>query len=456
MDHVSKDPFSPVPTAIEYSRMGKTQGRSHVPDDKQNMTYDAVVIGGGAAGIFAAGRAAEAGSRVLLLERNRRLGKKLSITGNGRCNLTNTGETRDFIENFGANGKFLYRALAEFSNRDLVGFFHQLGIRTREEEDGRIFPAGGGSEGVVNALERYIGRHKVAVRLNSRVSRISINPASRIVAGVEIGNDGPAIKAHNVILATGGLSYPRTGSTGDGYRMAKELGHTIVRLRPALVPLETVEEFPRELQGLSLHDVTVTVLGDKRKIASKVGDLLFTHFGVSGPVILELSGCIVEHLDRNETVAISICLVPDGDTKAKLENGLMRQFTDAGSRSMRTFMRSSLPKALISVVLNLSGIPEEKKCSQITGGERRRLAGILMGLRLTVKGARPIAEAIITRGGIDLKEIDPYTMESKKVKGLFFCGEIMDIDGSTGGYNLQAAFSTAYLAAKGISPSASR
>ena len=415
------------------------------------MTYDVVVIGGGASGMLAAGRAAERGLRVLLLERNERPGKKLSITGNGRCNLTNTDERDEFIENFGRNGKFLYRALTNFSNRDLVAFFHRLGVRTKEEEGGRIFPASDSSENVVHALKRYMKRNEVTVRLDSRAERITVNSASGAVSGVKVRGSKEIFKTKSVILATGGLSYRATGCTGDGYSMAKELGHTIVPLSPALVPLETEEKFPKDLQGVSLKNVKVTALSGNRRIASESGDLLFTHYGVSGPVVLALSGLIVERLARNEDekVAVSINLQPALE-RAALEKRLIDELAGSGGKSICTVMRRVLPRSLVPVFMKSIGVPGNKTCSQITSDERKRLTSLMMDLRLTVRKPRPIDEAIITRGGIDVNEINPRTMESRKVKGLYFCGEIMDIDGSSGGYNLQAAFSTACLAAMSV------
>jgi len=413
------------------------------------MTYDVIVIGGGAAGMLAAGSAAEKGARVLLLERNARLGKKLGITGDGRCNLTNTDERDEFIRSFGANGKFLYRAFAAFSNHDLIAFFNEQGVATKEEKGGRVFPASDRAGSVIEALERYMKRHGVAVRLNSRAERIVVDPATGTIAGVAMKDRETAIGTKKVILATGGLSYPATGSTGDGYSMAKALGHSIVPPRPALVPLETVEAFPKDLQGVSLAGVAVTAVSGRKKIASESGDLIFTHYGISGPVVLSLSGVVVEHLDRKEPVAVSINLKPALD-RAGLEELLIGEFAGSGGKLLSTVMKGLMPKALVPVLMNELGLPEEKRCSRITSAERKRLAGLLADFRLTVKRPRPIAEAIVTRGGIDLKEVDPRTMESKKVRGLYFCGEMLDIDGATGGYNLQAAFSTARLAAANI------
>jgi predicted Rossmann fold flavoprotein len=411
--------------------------------------FDVAVIGGGAAGMLAAGSAAERGLRVILLERNARLGKKLGITGDGRCNLTNTDERDDFIRSFGANGRFLYRAFAAFSNHDLIAFFNGQGVATKEERGGRIFPASDRAESVIGALERYMKRHGVAVRLSSRAERIVVDAASGAVAGVRIRDRETTIGTKNVILATGGLSYPATGSTGDGYSMAKALGHTIVPPRPALVPVETAETFPKDLQGLSLSGVAVTVMSGRKRIASESGDLIFTHYGISGPVVLSLSGAIVERLDRKEPVAVSINLKPAFD-RAGLEELLIREFAGSARKLIGTAMKGLVPKALVPVLLNAGGISEEKQCGRITSAERKRLAGSLADFRLTVKRPRPIDEAVVTRGGIELKEVDPRTMESRKVKGLYFCGELLDIDGSTGGYNLQAAFSTARLAAANV------
>ena len=290
-------------------------------------------------------------------------------------------------------------------------------------------------------------RHGVDIMLNSRVKGILTDGRGGLVAGIELGKGGGRIAAGKVILATGGLSYPATGSTGDGYSMAERLGHTIVPPKPALVPLETKKEFPKLLQGLSLENVEATVYCDGRRKESEFGDMLFTHFGVSGPIILKLSGSIVERLDEGRKVVLSINLKPALD-ETKLENRLLREFAAAGRKSLATVMKNLLPKALVPIFLDLAGVPGDRKCGQVTSSERRKIAGLLTDLRITAARPRAFDEAIITRGGVDLREVDPRTMESRKVKGLYFCGEILDIDGTTGGFNLQAAFSTAYLAAK--------
>jgi predicted Rossmann fold flavoprotein len=415
------------------------------------VTYDVIVIGGGASGMFAACRAAEGGARALLVERNRRLGIKLGLTGNGRCNLTNTDSPDDFIASFGRNGKFLRNAIARFSNVDLAVYFRRLGVATREEEGGRIFPARGGSARVIDALERQLRDRGVTIRLGARVERIVADDAGGAVRGVAVRGERPVIEAPNVILATGGMSYPATGSTGDGYSMAGRLGHTIVGPRPALVPLETLEPFPKRLAGVSLADVRATVLANGRRAVSREGDLLFTHFGLSGPVVLSVSGLVVERLDRGERVVVSIALPPEPD-RTSLEGLLAAELSRAGKRTALTVVKRLVPRALAPVLLTLAGVDERTEGSQLTAAERGRLAAVLGDFRLTVTRPRPIEEAIVTRGGVDVGEIDPRTMESRKVRGLFFCGEVIDVDGDSGGYNLQAAFSTAFVSATKLRP----
>lgn len=415
--------------------------------------YDVIVIGAGASGMLAAGRASENGASVLMLERNSCPGKKLSITGKGRCNITNSGEIKEFIESYGKNGRFLYRAFSRFFNQDLLAFLNRFGVETKVERGGRVFPVSDDSETVVNALKQYLKKNKVTIQLNSRVDEIIVADNSTVsadkkkqrVTGIRLLNDDEIIYSHKIILATGGLSYPNTGSTGDGYRMAEKLGHNIIPPEPALVPLETKEAFVRDLQGLSLENVTATLFINNKKSASEFGDMLFTHFGISGPIILKLSGLAVEHLIKKECVLISINFKP-ALSKDQLDSRLLREFSENSRKSLGAVLKNLLPKKLVPVIMSLSNISTEKQCSHITAEERRRLFLLFTDFRLEISKARPIDEAIITRGGITLKEIDPFTMESKIIKGLYFCGEIIDIDGMTGGYNLQAAFSTAYLA----------
>ncbi len=413
--------------------------------------YDVIVIGGGASGMFTAGYAAAKGADTLLLEKTNQLGKKLSITGKGRCNLTNIGEVNDFIESYGKNGKFLYRAFTDFFNQDLIAFFNRYGVRTKVERGGRIFPVSDNSESIVNALKNYLKENKVTLGLNLQVKEIIVDgnktDGNNKVIGIKIGESKEIIETNKVVLATGGLSYPKTGSTGDGYRMAKKLGHSIVSLTPALVPLETKEDFVKDLQGLSLKNVSVIAFADGRKICGDFGEMLFTHFGLSGPIILKMSALVVKYLNKNEEVIIAINFKPALDKK-KLTDRLFRETKNFGLKSVNNVMKNFLPRKLVPVFLKLANINSDKKFKQVTHQEKEKIINLLTNFSLKITNSRPIEEAIITRGGISLKEINPYTMESKKIKGLYFCGEIIDLDGKTGGYNLQLAFSTAYLAAQ--------
>lgn len=418
------------------------------------------MIGGGASGMFAAGCSAANGATTLLLERNNNLGKKLSITGKGRCNITNIGEINEFIDIYGKNGKFLYRAFTKFFNQDLIAFFNHCDVNTKVERGGRVFPVSDDSESIVNVLRKYIKTNKVTLGLNLRVREIMITDnktgenkfGKYKVKGIRLFERKEVIKTGKVILATGGLSYPRTGSTGDGYKMAEKLGHTIVPLKPALVPLETKEDFVKDLQGLAVKNVSVTVFANGRKIDWEFGEMLFTHFGISGPVILKMSGLIVEYLDKNEEVSVAINFKPALDKK-KLIDRFLRERKEFGLKSVNNVMKNFLPQRLVPVFLKLANISSIKKFKQITHQEEEKIIDLLTNFKLKVTKPRPIDEAVITRGGISLNEINPYTMESKKVKGLYFCGEIIDIDGKTGGYNLQMAFSTAFLSAESESNS---
>ena len=410
------------------------------------MIYDVIVIGGGASGMMAAGTAAKETLKTLLIERNGRLGKKLLITGKGRANITNAGDTESFIKSFGENGRFLYRALGEFSNSDLIAFFEGLGVKTKAERGGRVFPESDRSQEIVEALKTFLSKNKCEILLNSRVRSIKKQDAS---FSVTLEN-GSVFNSKKVIVATGGLSYPLTGSTGDGYDFAKEFGHGVTGLLPALVPLETKEHFVKDLQGLALKNVSVSAFSEGKKIAEEFGEMLFTHFGVSGPIILSLSGTIVEGLKENRPVYISINFKP-ALSKEILTNRLLRELDSSGKAFISNILKTLLPKALVPVFLSLSGISPEKQAHQITKQDREKLYELLTDFRLEIKSPRGYNEAIITSGGVSLKELDPYTMESKKVKGLYFCGEIIDIHGVTGGYNLQEAFSTGFLAAKSAS-----
>ncbi|NPV42387.1 MAG: NAD(P)/FAD-dependent oxidoreductase [Firmicutes bacterium] len=399
------------------------------------------VIGGGAAGMIAAGRGAELGAEVHLFERNGILGKKLLISGKGRCNLTNNSDIEEIISNLPGNGSFLYSSLYKFSNKDLINFFNSLGLKTKVERGQRVFPKTDKSSHVVKALEAYMRKNGVNVHLGQRVKDILINRGK--VSGIRLFS-GQILTFTKVILATGGLSYPQTGSSGDGYHIAEKLGHTIIPLKPSLVPLCTEEDWVKRLQGLTLKNTLVSAYYKNKKISEEFGELLFTHFGVSGPVILTMSREIVKYLSKGK-VNLKINLKP-ALTWEQLDNRLQRDFAKYSRKLFKNGLNDLLPSKLIPVIIQLSNIPSEKPINQITKEERRALLETLMNLPLTIIKHRPIEEAIVTMGGISTKEIDPNTLESKIIKGLYFAGEIIDIDGFTGGYNLQAAFSTGYAA----------
>ena len=407
------------------------------------MIYDIIVIGGGASGMMAAGTAAKAGLKTLLVERNDRLGKKLLITGKGRANITNAGDTESFIKSFGKNGQFLYRSLSEFSNQDLIAFFEELGVKTKTERGGRVFPESDRSQDIVKALKTFLAKNKCEILLNSRVN--ALKKQGSLFAAVL--NNGNILESKRVIVATGGLSYPLTGSTGDGYELAKEFGHSVTNLSPALVPLVTKEPFVKDLQGLALKNVSVRAVSNGKQVGEEFGEMLFTHFGVSGPVILSLSGTVVEELNKNKSIHISINFKP-ALSKEILTNRLLRELDSSGKAFIANILKNLLPKALIPVFLSLSEIAPDKQAHQITRQEREKLFELLTDFRLEITSPRGFDEAIITNGGIMLNELNPYTMESKKIQGLYFCGEIIDIHGFTGGYNLQEAFSTGFLAGK--------
>ncbi|MBW2673763.1 MAG: NAD(P)/FAD-dependent oxidoreductase [Deltaproteobacteria bacterium] len=403
-----------------------------------------IVVGGGASGMMAAGQAASAGAQVLLLEKMSRPGRKLAITGKGRCNLTNVASSSEFISHFGTTGTFLRQAFHRFSNDELVTFFEGLDVPTVVERGGRVFPASGRARDVVDALTRWVRTQGAVVKSGAVVDDLLLEGGR--VCGVRDsgGRDHPA---DAVIVATGGASYPATGSTGDGYRLAQSAGHSIVPVRPALVPLETKGDTARRLQGLSLRNVSVVVLVDGAIRGEAFGEMIFTHFGLSGPVILSLSGDVTDALDAGGRVNISIDLKPALDER-KLDERLLRDLDLHGRRKFETLLKDLLPAKLIPLCAEQIGISPDRRGHQITAGERRRLRAWLKGFCLEVTGIRPIDEAIVTAGGVDTREIDPRTMASRCMEGLYFAGEVMDVDADTGGYNLQAAFSTGWLAGR--------
>ncbi|MEA3487511.1 MAG: NAD(P)/FAD-dependent oxidoreductase [Thermodesulfobacteriota bacterium] len=403
-----------------------------------------IVIGGGASGMMASGQAAGMGADTLLLEKMHRPGRKLGITGKGRCNLTNVASLPEFISHFGSSGIFLRQAFHRFSNDELAEFFEDLGVPVVAERGGRVFPVSSQAKDVVDALTGWMRKQGVTVRRKVSVDGLLIE--GRKVCGVR-DFMGETYSADAVIIATGGVSYPATGSTGDGYRLARWAGHSIVPLRPALIPLETEGNVALRLQGLSMRNVNVRVLVDGRKQDEAFGEMFFTHFGLSGPVILSLSGGVTDALNLGGRVIISIDLKPALD-EHKLDERLLRDLDAHGKRKFQTLLEDLLPGKLIPVCMELTGIPPDRRGHQITASERRHLRTWLKDFRLEVTGTRPISEAIITAGGINTGEIDPRTMASRLVGGLYFAGEVMDIDADTGGYNLQAAFSTGWIAGR--------
>jgi len=396
---------------------------------------------------MAAGQAAAEGARVLLLERTARLATKLRITGKGRCNLTNMAELDDFMAHFaflGGEGEsrfFLRNAFARFFAPDLVAFFESQGVATVVERGERVFPASNDAHQVAETLISFARELGVRIRMQSRVAELLCD-AER-VSGVVLHN-GEHVKAGAVIVATGGVSYPRTGSSGDGYRLAEKLGHTIVPIRPALVPLVIAGSEPRAMMGLSLRNVQVRLLLDGEEFAQDFGEMLFTHYGVSGPIILTLSGPAVARLGRGR-LEMSINLKP-ALSPEKLDARLRRDMDQYGKRSYRNLLKALLPQKMIDVIVARTGIPPGKLAHQITSEERLRLRELLQDFRLMVTDHRPIDEAIVTAGGVDTREVDPRTMASRLVEGLYFAGEVLDIQADTGGYNLQAAFSTGFVA----------
>ncbi len=396
-----------------------------------------IVIGAGAAGLIAAGKAAELAEKVILIERNDRIGKKLLITGKGRCNITNSAEIEDMITMYPTNPKFLYSALYTFTNDDVINLIESHGTKTKVERGGRVFPVSDRAADVVEALKKYALKPNVEL-VTSRVTGLIIE--NNAIKGVHTRKGD--ISADRVIICTGGKSYPTTGSTGDGYEFARQAGHTVTEIRPSLVPLETEETFVRDIMGLALKNVRITALNEKgKKHYEDFGEMLFTHFGISGPIVLSMSS----HLKRGQKYRVEIDLKPALD-EGQLKTRIMRDFEKAGKKHLINSLDALLPKALIPLIIDTANIDPHKAVCEITKEERAALIDVLKHFRLTIKGFRPVEEAIVTSGGVKVSEIDPSTMESKIVKGLYFAGEVIDIDGYTGGFNLQAAFSTGYLA----------
>lgn len=391
--------------------------------------------------MIAAVFAARNGNEVSLYEKNEKLGKKLFITGKGRCNLTNTAEMEDMFNAVVSNPKFLYSSFYSFTNDQTIAFFEELGVKTKTERGGRVFPASDHSSDVIHGLERELNRLGVRIELNTEVKEILTENGK--VQGLMLAS-GKKVEADAVIVAAGGLSYPSTGSTGDGYRMARSCGHKVTRLFPALVPMEVKEWYAKELMGLSLRNIEITITDGTKKLYQDFGEMLFTHYGVSGPVILSASSIVGSRLAEKE-LTLHIDLKP-ALTKEQLDKRVLREFDANHNRQFKNASAGLFPAKLRPVIVELSGIPEEKKVNEITREERKKFTDLIKDFSMTLTGLRSYNEAIITKGGVSVKEIDPGTMESKLVKGLFFAGEVLDLDAVTGGFNLQIAWSTGFLA----------
>ena len=400
---------------------------------------DILVVGGGAAGMMAAIAAAEAGCGVTLLERNEKLGRKIYITGKGRCNCTNDCSLDDFLREVPRNPRFLYSALTAFTPQDMMTFLESAHCPVVVQRGHRVFPATEKASDVTRALERRLRETGVEVRLNSRVRGLVIKDGR--AAGVALA-DGEELQADAVIVATGGLSYPGTGSTGDGYGLARSANHTLIPTRPSLSALETAETWPAQLQGLSMKNVRLTLKQGKKTLYDQLGEMLFTHFGISGPLVLEMS-C---HLpDSLEQLDLRLDLKP-GLTAEQLDARLLRDLQENQRRQLHTVLPGLLPASLARIFPELASVEGDKICGQLTRAERERILQTLKSLPLTIRRMRPVDEAIVTRGGVSVKEIDPRTMASKLLPGLYFAGEVMDVDAHTGGFNLHIAFSTGRLA----------
>ncbi|QAT17322.1 hypothetical protein BU251_06050 [Candidatus Velamenicoccus archaeovorus] len=400
-----------------------------------------VIIGGGPAGIMAACRAADLKvPAVVLLERNASLARKLGLTGKGRCNLTNEAPVDEFCRRFGANGLFLRNAFGRFFSEDLTAFFEDRGLKLKKERQGRVFPTTDSSSSIIAVLSSELKKLSVDVRLGRHVRKVGLDGGTKTV----IFDDGSSLECRLLIIATGGASYPQTGSTGDGFTWAGDLGHTVVPLRAGLVPLETREGFVKDLQGLTLKNIRLIFSQGSCKLETPVGELLFTHFGVSGPLVLDHSVSVVAWLEKGG-VGVLLDLKP-GLALGELDKKLQAELRAAANTGVGNYLKNLLPQRMVGVVAAQAAVDAGKKCHQVTVQERRRLAASLKGFSFTVHRARPIDEAMVTCGGVSLKEINPKTMESRLVPGLYFCGEVLDLAASSGGYNLQAAFSTGFVA----------
>ncbi|OZV12811.1 aminoacetone oxidase family FAD-binding enzyme [Tissierella sp. P1] len=400
------------------------------------------IVGAGPAGIIAAGIAGSRGKDVTLIEKNERIGKKLFITGKGRCNITNNAPIEDFFDNVMKNRNFLYSSFYSFTNRDIVNLLESYGLKTKIERGNRVFPLSDKSSDVIKAFQKFLAANNVKLLLDTKVNSIDIKNQKFIVRT----NKDETI-FDKLVIATGGKSYPATGSTGDGYIFAEGLGHSITKIRPSLVPVEVRENWIKDLQGLSLKNITLSAYAKKKNIYEEFGEMIFTHYGISGPIVLSMSNHLYRYI--NDGIRLSIDLKPALDNK-KLDDRILRDFELNNNKKMKNALDDLLPQKLIPIILFLSDLDPEKIINQITKEERLKLLNSIKEFPLTFKSFRPIEEAIVTSGGVSTKEINPSTMESKQVSGLYFAGEVIDVDALTGGYNLQIAYSTGYLAGSNV------
>lgn len=403
-----------------------------------------LVVGGGAAGMFAAIYAAYNGNEVHIFEKNEKLGKKLYITGKGRCNITNASDMETLFASVITNSKFLYSSFHNYTNQDVIDFFEMLGVQTKIERGNRVFPVSDHSSDVIVGLTRHLNQLGVQIHLHTSVKKIVGKESFEYL----IIEDGRKVYGDACIVATGGFSYQTTGSTGDGYRFAKELGHQVTEIMPALVPLEIKEWYAKELQGLSLRNVQASIFDDKKKIYDDFGEMLFTHYGVSGPLMLSASSYIGKKL-KEKSLRLVIDLKPALSVE-QLDQRVLRDFEENRNKQFKNAIGKLFPTKLIPIMLELSGIDPDKKVNLISKEERQKFVHLIKNFEMTIKGLRDFNEAIITKGGVNVKEINPSTMESKKVSGLYFVGEVLDLDALTGGFNLQIAWSTAYAAGNSI------
>ncbi|MFC1576810.1 NAD(P)/FAD-dependent oxidoreductase [Candidatus Omnitrophota bacterium] len=408
--------------------------------------FDAVIIGAGPAGMMASIRAAERGRKVLLLERNGTPGRKLLISGKGRCNLTNSCDIEDFLGKFSPPRDFLRNAFAKYFSSDLVSFFEDAGVKLKTERGGRVFPRSDKAKDILDALRAKLKNGNIKLLSGERAREIVMK--DKKIESI-LTDSGKRFLTARAVIATGGASYPETGSTGDGYRIAERLGHKTAPIKPALCGIFIKESFVKDWQGISLKNVRLTLFAGGKRTDEIFGEMIFTHFGISGPVVLDMSASVYDALELKKDVTLSINLKPALGHKI-LDARLLREFKAGSARSIKNIFKELLPQGMISRFLEYCGMDENKRANQITAAERKRIIGALFDLRLTAKGVMPVKNGIVTRGGVNTKEINPKTMGSRLVDGLFFAGEVIDIDAKTGGYNMQAAFSTGWVCGDNI------